>query len=88
MANALTERRIVRVLMHNDHLLQGLKLAEGTILCQIVPAIDRYDFGNRHWMFLAHPDFPVTEVGLLIPEYKAVCTPNESGGLDIELTPA
>jgi len=88
MANPVMERRIVRVLVSNDVLLQGLNLGPETVLCQIVPAVDRYEFGMQHWLFFADPSFPVNERGCLVREYRMLCTDNDEGGRDIEMVPA
>jgi len=82
---AISERRIVRVLVDNELLLKGLKLEPTTVLIQIVPAVDRFSFGMSHWLFFASPDFPVNTPGCIVPDYIMKFTDNADGGSDVTM---
>ena len=77
----VSERRIGRVLIENEFLLEvaGLTFSRETSLVRILPAYDRLEFGSCHWIFFAHPGLRPVEKGAIVPEYKLKVIPAEEG---------
>jgi hypothetical protein len=80
MSKAMAERRIGRVLVENEFLIEvaGLSFAPGVELVRILPAYDRVEFGSCHWIFLAQDSLEPVPKGAIVPEYKfEIVTPEE-----------